>query len=687
MERANAGYQASGAGSMVGLGLGMAGAAGVYQALAASRNTSRTITDLMIQGDKDRSWAKNAEKEILRVSDATGKARDEVASYAQMYARLTGNVDIAMKTLGSMGKVAVATGADFGDLAQVTETVVGSLKVKDSDTYQAHDILAQQSKMGKIEYKAIASRIGQLGAEAFRFGKAGEGLPAVQALGGLFQIAARGRSVEQYGEVATGSGRFLERLSQNPEQLQKLLGVKLGVRRGGKFQWNALTDVMQAIGQGTLGKMGDEKTMKKLKTIFDDEGIRPVLQLAMAAKQGWNTKDVASGRESAAAIFGAKGGVLAEDYKKRMDDPAAKWDQAMNRMSNTLHRTMLPVLEKLSSVMPDIAKVVQFLLENSKMLAYFWLGSKGASVIRAMMGGGAGGAGGPGGYAAAAGLAGVAGVAAGVARPGVMPGSDLAVLQQQQALRMARYQQAMGGMLQALPLIPGAIEGGKWLGGKLNRWMGGTYRSEADVQRDRDLGTEQYRMNLERQSERRTRWMRVALARAGMRDWKENTVEGAKTKIERDKLVKELGLKDDDKGGFNLPLGDVMAKHGPKGLEALSSRVQDVYGRIYSKTSEQAVKEGKFEPGSEGFEKRLLEIAPELKVLGPVLKQLEATMAKVVRGEIVVHATVNIPDPSGPGARAKARTGLAATAAGQYSADYGEMEEYGGTPQHVPGML
>ncbi|MHC4605255.1 MAG: phage tail tape measure protein [Planctomycetota bacterium] len=364
-------------GGMLRGALGFAGVFGFQQLLQETKNFEEGLSKLMVQGNKSLQWMSSARKQLLGVSNATGLSKNATMAYVSAIIEQTGNADFAVKTLRDMGEVAVATGADMASLGDVMVQLSRNMRLGADDTKAAWDIFRTQEKMGSVTVQNMATQFGKLSGIAPLLGKGGMGLTGISALGGLMQITARGFGREQIGEAGTATQRFLEFLTRNPEKIEKLLGADIG-RMGKKgFEFLDLPTVFRNIGTAAAADPG--KMAKYGQQLFGMRGVRTVQQLMAASKQGWAT--------AGAPMFGVTGrtGEIEKDAAKVRQTAAYKWNQAIARMSNTLHTSMLPALEAAVELMPRFAKMLKWALENSEMLIKLWLGWKGAKLIQALM--------------------------------------------------------------------------------------------------------------------------------------------------------------------------------------------------------------------------------------------------------------------------------------------------------------
>jgi hypothetical protein len=397
MSRIRQGVAGRGGGMLSGV-LGAAGVMGGMALVKDVRDFEAAITDLQVTGDKTTEWADSTRNAVLSVSDATGKSKGEVVSYLKAIIEQTGDADYAIQTLKQMGDVAVATGANMGDLGSMAVKMGGSMKLAAKDTLPAMGILRKQEKLGSFTMGNIAQSWGKVAVPLGGFGARGLGVEGVTAVGGLLQMAARQGSADDPQTTATSTQRFLERLGRDPRKIEKALGMApgtLGTQGKNGFEYRALPEVFRAIGEASAKNKGAFASQGT--KLFGLEGVKVAAALQQAAIGGWGN---ASGKYAAASslfdVTGAQGlSELNKDKAKVEASAAHKFDLAMTRLTNTFQRQALPLVTKLIEHLPKFVSMIKFMLDHSTSLIALWLGAKGIALFKAMSGGGVGG--GPGG--------------------------------------------------------------------------------------------------------------------------------------------------------------------------------------------------------------------------------------------------------------------------------------------------
>lgn len=384
-----------GAGSMVSMALGGAGLFAGAAVLKNAYNFETVLTDIAMKGDMSSEATNKLRSRILGVSNATGIAKEEVASYLGLLIKQTGNVDLATNSMALMGKVAVASGAKMGDLAGIMAKLP-SLGVKTKDAKEALNILLAQGEAGAMELENIPSAVGRMAAPAAKMGVSG--LKGIQQMGTLLQLTQRGFSPGQEGEAANAASRFLDYMMKNRVKVEQKLGVSLGKKTKKGFKFKDLGTIMQTLGAAVSTGRGGDIMQKSGAELFGLKGQKAVTQLGIAYKQGWYTgtgKDPATGRTLVAAGKLEQMGKFAPDdptgkkslmekrYRQRMESDARKIKVAWNKLSNEMHKNALPVLKALGAVLPKITPVLGVMIAHLDKLLIGVIAFKVASLVTA----------------------------------------------------------------------------------------------------------------------------------------------------------------------------------------------------------------------------------------------------------------------------------------------------------------
>lgn len=696
-----------------------AGSLGLFAGFAKGINDVKefdaALTDLRINGDKSAAWAHRMEGAINKVSLATGRSRMETLEYARAIIVQTGNAEVAMATLKDMGTVALATGADFKSLGGVAVKLTGAMGIdpRSPEFKQAYAIAHKQGKLGSIEFKAYSGELGRLYATSAMMGAPGKGISGIAGVGALFQLAARGKTPDQSGEVATSLERFLEHLARDPSKIQREIGAQVGTWQGGtKVQQIAAVLATTRNGQkraklmDAMAKAGGRFEFLDLETIarnigeagvkdptrfaagasraFGIEGIRVAQQLALQAKAGWGTRQ--GSLSSASDLFGAGsgGGDLTSFYRgrravsdmerdadTRRQSLSVRWDRTMQSMAHSMHKVFLPLFEQLVKYGPQLATIVKMLAENIKYVVLAWATMKTVGMAGRM---GAG-------WTTAAGTAGEAG---GAAAAGASTGA---------AFSFGR------AAANAFALAPVMV----MLGTKLGQWFAGASFDEA--KRKQAAAKQELARGKERLKQMRAEGRYGAQGQALTAEM-ENTPEGALIVESMRKLRGQMT----GPGGTISTAG--LIKGGRAVTEAAMMEARRLHAARVQGAEENARLQGQEIPSLDTIagtkdqkerafllrqrERRMDAMDPEIAALGAVIKSLESAAVQFAQGKTPVAVTVAVPNLSEPGNRAQAAAGAAArkfvsTAYNMLNRTEEKTRERAGRLDagegHIPGLL
>lgn len=326
-------------------------------ALKKSADFNYTMQDIGNTANMTKAEILSLGREILKISDETGKSAKDVQGAMGFLVRAGMEVGTASQVLRQVGRTATATASEIEDVAKATFTLNDALKVQPRDMQRALDMLVQAGKEGNFEFKDMAAELPVLaaGMQALKM----TGAEAVGTLGAALQIARKGAG--NSSEAATNVQNFLAKVL-SPETLKKAsknFGVDLykiitTAQKSGKNPFEA---AIAAIFKMTKG--GDQKLLGDL---FQDMQVqnflRPMLQnmeeyqrikqAAMSA-QGVTDRDFLN---------------MTETTKQAMNDAS----NAVGRLAIAIGNSLEPVVGKLLAVFTPLVKRITEFVENNSTL-------------------------------------------------------------------------------------------------------------------------------------------------------------------------------------------------------------------------------------------------------------------------------------------------------------------------------
>lgn len=618
---------------------GLAGVAGFGMAIKKTMEFEDALTDLAIRGQKSIEWTARQRQEMLRVSSATGVSKDELAKYSIKYTELTGNADSAMSTMKEMAKVALSTGADMQSLATIVDQLGGSLNVTKDNAYKAFNVLRAQELAGAVGFSDIANLLPALASTAgTTFGA--RGIRGVQNVGAMLQLTRRATGSSAEAGVATG--RFMENVSAKRGKIEKIIGQSLVTDKG---EWKDLEEIARVIGQA-VNTLGMDKRAK-LMTTLGIRGAKAARAFGGAYKTGWNVSE--GDRAAASTLFQAGGGkdLIAEGATKRLESTGGRYRKVMAELDAEMHRSFLPVLEKLVELMPDVASGAKWLLDNMELLGKLWLTWKATGVLRAILG-------------ATQALAGAGGAARGAGARGGMSGGGMQA----------------GGMIGP---VTGAITTAMALGA--------TYISHV-MKEDFERRQKEYERRRKRDEDlmddiEKAKREEIKHGDLGvMKQWYMTGAAGESPEVAmaRDKMKK---LMPGYKPGMDYmiqPTERFSAEGGREGYAAYIGKLEQTRARMVSAGVQKAR-----EKGLDVSAKDIAQAIPEIKAMDEVIRAHKESLAKIVSGiEVKPHIVVNVTDQT-PTDRIDKRTGInKKVKAGQTGI---AIEETAGSVMSGPGRI
>jgi hypothetical protein len=373
---------------------GAAAMGGAYLGATEVMNAKRfeeTLVDLGVRGKKTREWVTKLRKEMIAISDEYGVGKEQIADYVGTIIDQTGNTELALGTMKDMTAVAFSTNTAMSDLAGTVVEMQSKLALAPEEFITALGVLTSQADVGKVPLSQMAALLPEVLNSASALGQTG--IPALRDYGAVLQIAARGAG--SLAEANTAMNRGIDQMVAKRANIEKTLGISL--KKNG--QWLRLSEVLKLI-TGRLAEI--EKTGGKVtkidkrgrrggkvdieKWIIDTFGIRGkkmILPMLAQARVGFGNRVGAKGGQGGLTSFDdliAAGGQATIGkrvaLKRKLSPELEAWNKSINKFRNNLHTNMLPALEKLGAIMPQLGRGASFLVDNWKALLLLWTGAK-----------------------------------------------------------------------------------------------------------------------------------------------------------------------------------------------------------------------------------------------------------------------------------------------------------------------
>lgn len=383
--------------TIVGLGSLAAGAVG-FGALAAGKSAVEDEIDIRarasslanqaaanpnFKGNLGQLKKDLVDKDARGVKGFTG---GETLGALEQFTNLTGDLDTARAILPDLGKLALATGTDLGELAATAGNAFIPLADKIKDPIERMKALktvvtslANQGAVGAIEIKDLASEFAGLAASSNRFaGKADDNL---KIMGALAQAARQRGGAESASEAVTSVARFSSDVITKSGDLKKM-GVDVfsdKTKTKLKDPREIILDVLKKTG-GDLSKVGD---------IFGERGIRafqgfaPLYTEAESKKKGTGEKAV---RAEYSRLMG-QGSATTIDQRaeSRLADPDLQLKEAMKEFRRAIGAELMPevtrLIPKFKEMIPSLVKLTSAVV---KLAA--WFGANPFKGVIAIMG-------------------------------------------------------------------------------------------------------------------------------------------------------------------------------------------------------------------------------------------------------------------------------------------------------------
>jgi hypothetical protein len=356
--------------------------------MARSVELQKRSIDLSNQGyipseGKQRIDPKEVEARIKAAADATGFDRLSAASGLNKFVGKSGELDMGLKMLPELGKLARASGAELDDLADAAGDVSNAFKDdKPEDqlrkTQAVMRTLAGQGKIGAVEIKNLATQAAKLTSASGAFG--GDAEKNLGFMGALTQMSRATGGSASATQAATSVGAFVNTL-KTPARIKQFeaQGINLYDKKTGLYN-DPENIVLQALSK----TQGDPQKFKKM--FANVQGARAVEGAALTYRNARSkaltggANDTAANEAGLQAVKGEfnrfrkismSGEEIDESFKRSMGGQDAKSQSFNNKFDDIVEKMgekLLPALEKLEPVVlraaESFTKLVTWAAEN-----------------------------------------------------------------------------------------------------------------------------------------------------------------------------------------------------------------------------------------------------------------------------------------------------------------------------------
>lgn len=237
-----------------GAGLNLDPVAAMQKGIGLEKKSVDLSNAGFMAGAKGPAGVRQDPKEILEGirNAATATALDvgSAAEGLQAFVSKTGDLDTGRAVLGDLGKLARATGTDFGDMVSAAGDVATQLDEVGDKSQRVEKLnaimrtVAGQGKLGAVEIKDLAVQMAKLSAVAPQFSGSFE--ENMGEMGALVQMARAKGGAASAPQAATSLGSFVSTLSKSARVKEfDARGIKLDDEKTGKLQ-NANVEVAAA---------------------------------------------------------------------------------------------------------------------------------------------------------------------------------------------------------------------------------------------------------------------------------------------------------------------------------------------------------------------------------------------------------------------------------------------------------
>ena len=377
-----------GAGQMLKGAAVFGGVYGIQNEVKKAKQFEEVLVDIAVRGSKSKAWINDLRGSMMALSNEYGIGKDQLADYVGTIIDQTGNTELAVSTLKSMTAVAYSANVPMRELAGTIVEMQSKLALAPEQFETALGILAAQADKGKVPLKDMSKYLPEVLNATVQFGHTGVG--ALRDYGAMLQMSARGAG--SLAEANTSMNRMLDQTAAKRAKIEKVLGIKL--KKDGA--WLQLAPMMKEIIAGLIKMKAQGKDVEKYIVatwgIRGKKAILPMLQQGMA---GWGQRVGATGGKGGLTSFDALraaggAGTIQERVgrKRKLSPELDAWNKSVEKLKNKLHMHLLPAINKLGEIIPQISTALGWMIDNWKLLLGIWASTKMIRFFNTLIGGG-----------------------------------------------------------------------------------------------------------------------------------------------------------------------------------------------------------------------------------------------------------------------------------------------------------
>lgn len=284
-------------------------------------------------------------KDIKEAANASAVDINTMAEGLQKFVSKTGELELGRQIIGSMGKLARATGSDVGDMVDAAGDVAANL---DDQLRTAENVdavmrsIAGQGKLGAVEIKDMATQMAKLASKAPMF--EGSVVDNMAKMGALVQEARQRGGAASATQAATSLSSFVSTFSKGARRNAfKAAGVEIENKDG------QLLSPEEIIINSLRKTKGSKDGMGKL---FSDAGARRVTTgfETIYKEAGGGEKGEKAVREEFNKLIKAQMSEqeVTESFNRSMQTAEAKaqlFQNQLQEVASSLAGRVLPALE------------------------------------------------------------------------------------------------------------------------------------------------------------------------------------------------------------------------------------------------------------------------------------------------------------------------------------------------------
>ncbi len=327
------------------------------------------LTRLSIQAGKSKEEQEALRESIMRVAEATGAAKNEMAVAAQAIVDDTADFEFAGAVMEDLAILSKVTGAELGTLGNIAAKLKLQVGGTNEEISMMLRVLTEQGEIGNFTLQEMAETLPMVLAAAVAANKTT--VQGIRMVGAEMQIWERG--FDSANKAANAYRATTARLAQQAGELEGM-GIRVFGDTGEMRDISAiLVDLFEKVGTKA------EDVLPVATKIFGVENLAGVSAfLKLYKDMQAEGKSVEEELKRFASVSGTAAS-WQDKLSRVLETTGGKLEMFMARLDKIFDEAFMDNIDEFAKLLPHLTALIKFLVDNKEAIIAVWgLGKVGA---------------------------------------------------------------------------------------------------------------------------------------------------------------------------------------------------------------------------------------------------------------------------------------------------------------------